>query len=101
MRREPLADVTLEAGHARALRQDVAHRIGMQRGTADPTAFADAAEQRARLAPGDRLPSKQCLHRTGVGMLATRQADLGPLPGRIGLAPRDPDPETLGGDATS
>ena len=57
---------------------------GMQRGAADPAARADAAEQRPGLALRDRLPGQERLHRTGLGMLAARQTDLGPLalPGR-------------------
>ena len=60
---------------------------------ADVTAGADAAEQRPGSALGDRLPGLERQHRTGLGMLPPRQADLGPLPGLVGLAAADAQPQ--------
>ena len=71
-----------------AVRQNPAHRVGVQRGVADPAAGADPAEQRPGLALGHRLPGLERPHRAGLDMLAPRQADLGPLPRLVGLAPR-------------
>ena len=70
----------------------------MQRGIADMAGGADFAEQRSGLSLGDRLPGLERPHRAGLDMFAPRQADLGPLPRRVGLAPRDPDAQPAGGE---
>ena len=68
----------------------------MQTGRADPPGRADSPEQRAGLALGHRLPGLERGDRAGVGVLAAGQADLRPLPGRIGLAARDADAQPAG-----
>ena len=65
----------------------------MQRGLADAAGAADAAEQRAGLPAGHRLPRLESPRRAGLGVLAARQADLRPLPRRIGLAARNAQPQ--------
>src|SRR5271157_5073939 len=68
-------------------------RVRMQRGLADTAGAADAAEQRTGLAARHRLPRLESPRRAGLGVLAARQADLRPLPCRIGLAARNAQPQ--------
>ena len=63
-----------------------------------PPAGADAAEQRPGFSLGHRLPGLEGQHRTGFRVPAARQADLGPLPGLVGLAPADAQPQAAGDD---
>src|SRR5208283_5114255 len=68
-------------------------RVRMQRGLADAAGAVDAAEQRAGLPACHRLPRLESPRRAGLGVLAARQADLRPLPRRIGLAARNAQPQ--------
>src|SRR5271157_1204314 len=74
-------------------------RVRMQRGLADTAGAADAAEQRAGLSACHRLPRLESPRRAGLGLLAARQADLRPLPRRIGLAARNAQPQSAGDHA--
>lgn len=80
MRTEALEALDGQPGHANAVQQDSAHGVRVQRRVADPAAGADAAEQRAGLALGDRLPRLEGAQRAGFGVFAARQADFGPCP---------------------
>ena len=73
-----------------------AHGIGVQRRVADAAGSADLPEQRPGPPFGHRLPSVEGQHRAGLGVPAARQADLRPLPGLVGLAPADAQPQPAG-----
>ena len=67
---------------------------------ATPRARIWRTASRCSAASGDRLPSVERAHRAGVRVGATRQADLGPLPGLVGLSPGDAQPEVAGNRRT-
>ena len=66
---------------------------GCSAAVADAPAGADAAKQRPGFSFGHRLPGLEGAHRTGLGMAATWQADLGPLPRLVGLAAANAQPQ--------
>jgi hypothetical protein len=55
VRAQPLEPVHCQARHAQAMRQEAAHRVGMQRWFGDPIPGADLLEWRPGFAFGHRL----------------------------------------------
>jgi len=99
----PVEALERQPGHGDAVRQDSPNGVGVQRLRADAVAGADAAEQRPGLLPRDRLSVVDGAHQACLDVPAARQADLSPLPRRIGLAARDPQrnpPATIATSST-
>ena len=74
------------------------HRVRVQRGVADPAPGADFSKQRSGFSTCHRLPGLEGADRTGFRVPPARQADLGPLPGLVGLAAADAQPQAAGDD---
>ena len=99
MRAEPVEPVDHNPGHGDAMGEDLPHRIGMQRGVANPITGADFSKQRPGFSASDCLPGLERAHRAGFHMASARQADLSPLPCLIGFSPNDAQSEPVGDDA--